>query len=146
MRLTLQKVFDVTRVLATIINESRPMPLKGAYRLARLHAKLKPEFDVVSTKRDELIMAYDHHEMVPGPQSKEDPLGQILVPSPQFSVPPAKQEEFAKAWTDLAKEEIDIDVPPMPLSQFDPGPGKASPLTALELSSLGDLIVDDTAG
>lgn len=130
MTLTAQQVFDATQILAAIINDKRPMPLKGAYRLARLHAKLKPEFDLIAGRRDAIIIAYGHLR-------EEDGVPQV----PADQVP-----DFRAKWAEIATETLEVDVQPIPLAQFDLGPGTASPLTALDLSSLGDLVVDDPAG
>jgi hypothetical protein len=130
MRLTAQRVFDVTQLLATIINEKRPMPLKGAYRLARLHAKLKPEFDVIAGRRDAIITAY-------GCLREGDGVPQ--VPADQMA-------DFQAKWGELAAEALEVDVQPILLAQLDLGDQVPGALTALELSSLGDLVVDDAAG
>jgi hypothetical protein len=134
MKLTAQRVFEVAPMVGAIIAESRPMPLKGAYRLARLHAKLEPEWRVIAERRDALILAYDHKDVPP-----DAPEGT----PPQPMVPDDKVEEFAANWQQIAAEEIEVAVEPIPLSQLDLGPDKPSPLTALELARLGDLVVDD---
>lgn len=131
MKLTVLHVFNATPILTQIINERRTLPLKGAYRVARMHAKLVAEFQMIAQKRDALILAYGYN----GPDD--------LPPAPQ--VPPDKIEEFSARWADLASEEIEIDVEPIPLSQLDLGDDEAGSITALELISLGPLVVDDTA-
>lgn len=144
MKLTLQQVLDVTVVVSTIIREQRPLPTKGKYRLARMHAKLLPEFNVATAQRDALIKAYDFHEMVPPAPSAEDPLGQgMFVPSEQFSVPPDKIEEFNAAWAPLAAETIEIDVEPIPLHQLDLGYAQDGGIHANEFIALGNLVIDD---
>lgn len=149
MKLTVQQVFDATQTLNAIINARRPMPLKGAYRLSRLHAKLKAEFDPIVAKRDEIITGYDclvwvdalgnrlPPEMVP----KE---GEVLAGGRQVpGVPADKVAEFNKTWGELASEEVEIAYDPIPLAMLDLGDKIPGSLTALELSSLGDMIVDE---
>ena len=84
MKLTVQKAMDATLVISQIIREARPMPQKGKYRLARLHAKLLPEFQTINTRRDEMITAYDHHPMI---KSTDSAGAEIEVLSDEFSVP-----------------------------------------------------------
>lgn len=127
MNLSVQTVFDATLVLAQIIRDRRPTPQKGAYRIARMHAKLNAEFATIATQRDALITAYDHKE----------------EGADQFSVPPDKMDEFLEAWKKLADEKIEVDVQPIPLSQLDLGTEVAGPITASELITLGDLVSED---
>lgn len=139
MKLTLQQVLDATVVVSTIIREQRPLPTKGKYLLARMRAKLGPEYDTISAHRDALIKAYDHHEMVKPDPSKDDPLGQgPLVPSPLWSVPPDKMDEFTKAF--CGTDEIEVDVEPIPLTQLDLGDGQDGSIHANEFILLGDLV------
>lgn len=123
MKLTVQQVFDATPVIAAIIYEARPLPLKGSYRLTRLHAKLAPELKTISDKRDELLK--QHATPIEGQPDR-------------YTVTP----EFAGAWTEFAKEEIDVAVEPVPLAQLDLG-GPVGSISALELVALGPLVQDD---
>lgn len=128
MKLTVQQVFDALPVITNIINERRPIPQKGAYRLARLHAKLLREYATISEQRDGMIKAYDTPEMVHD------------APTGNFTVPANKLAEFNAAWADVAKEEIEVDVQPVPLAQLDLGDDKAASINAHELVILGDLV------
>lgn len=134
MKLTVQHVFNVTQILATIIREKRPLPIKGAYRVARLHAKLAPEFDTIAQKRDAMIMAYGHKAR---PDGAPDDVPEVPT------VPADKMAEFLANWSALAAEEIEVAVEPIPLSQLDLGDDVAGSITAAELIVLGDLVVDD---
>lgn len=127
MQLTAQQVFDSAMLVARIIRENRPLPLKGAYRLARMHAKLLIEFTPIAEKRDGLITAYDH--------KAKDLDG---VEAQAFSVPPDKAEEFGEAWKEIAEQKIEVEVEPIPLEQLDAG-GVGS-ITASELITLGELV------
>ena len=137
MKLKVQHVFDATLVVAQIIRENRPMPPKASFRLARLHMKLLPEFTTIAARRDALIEAYDHHPMMWGPKTKEDPLGETSVPSPEFSVPLDKMDEFNAAWAEIAAEEIEVAVEPIALDCF----GDAA-ISAQEFIALGDLVTE----
>lgn len=145
MKLKVQHVFDATLVVAQIIRENRPMPQKGKYRLARLHAKLLPEFTTAAARRDEIITAYDHHEMMPGEPglyTASDPPQRVMISAPQFSVPPDKLPEFNAAWAEIAGEEIEVDVEPVPLGCLDLGDNADGAIQAAELVTLGDLVTE----
>lgn len=137
MKLTILHVFNVTPILAQIIAEKRPLPLKGAYRVARLQAKLQAEFQTIAEKRDALIVAYDH---------KARPAGAPDDAPEVPTVPDDKVEDFLAKWADLGAEEIEVDVQPIPLSQLDLGADTAGALTAAELMVLAELVVDDSPG
>lgn len=140
MKLKVGHVFEAMFVLTRIINENRPLPQKGAYRVARLHAKLMPEFQTISARRDALITAYDHKEVVAKtvPTHPDEPVLDVLADN--FSVPPDKAAEFQAAWKDLAGEEIDVDVEAVPLAQIDLGDSVAGCIHASELITLGELV------
>ncbi|MDE2104685.1 MAG: hypothetical protein KGL39_46040 [Patescibacteria group bacterium] len=142
MKLTVQQVMDATVTVSNIIRENRPMPQRGKYKLARLHAKLLPEFNTANDQRNAMIKAYDHHPMVNAKPSKEDPLGQNLVESPDFAVPNSKVPEFTEAWAKIASEQIDVDVEPIPLEQFSLADDQDGSISAHELIVLGDLVKD----
>ncbi len=130
MKLTADQVYSATLVVAQIIRENRPMPQKGKYWLARLHAKLLPEFNPISERRDAMITAFDYHPEVDG------------VQLPQFAVPPDKAAEFAAAWKEIGEQEIDADVQPVSLACLDLGDNADGSITASELLALGDLVRD----
>lgn len=134
MKLKVQQVFDATLTIAKIIRENRPMPQKGAYRLARMHGKLMPEFTVANARRDEMIKAYDHHEMMFGEDDK------FSHYSEEFSVPADKMTEFMAAWKEIGDEEIEVEVEPVPLAYIDLGDSVAGSITANELITLGELV------
>lgn len=142
MKLKAQQVYDATLTVAQIIRDNRPMPQKGKYRLARLHAKLLPEYTTLNERRDAMITAYDHHPMVSGPKSAEDPLGQQLVPSDQFGVPADKAAEFTAAWKEIGEQEIEVDVEAVPLAYLELGDSVDGSITANELVTLGELVCE----
>lgn len=140
MKMTVQKAMDATLVISKIIRDARPMPQTGKFRLALMHAKLLPIFTAANTSRDALIMAYDHHEMIDGPHTETDPLGEVKVPSPEFSVPVDKMPDFIKAWTEFSKDEVEVDIQPIPLKYLDLGDMANGSIEAHELATLGGLI------
>lgn len=137
MRLKVQHVMDATLVISQIIRDQRPLPLKGNYRLARMHAKLLPEFTLANEQKDGMIRAYNTPLMVPV-------LGEpdVMTPTDQFMVPADKQAEFDGAWKQIGDQEIEIDVEPIPLDQLDLGNGNTAAIQANELITLGDLVVE----
>lgn len=122
MKMTVQQVFTAHRTLTAIIDAGRPLPQKGAYRLARMHAKLRVEFDPIAAKYDALLL--EHAAPVPD-----------TVPQ-RYAFTPA----FNEAWGELAAEEIEVAVEPIPLALLDLGDSVAGAITAAELISLGELV------
>lgn len=139
MKLKVQHLMDAVLVISQIIREQgqdlRPMPQKGRYRLARMHAKLLPEFTTINTKRDEMISAYGYHQLVAGPDDTQ-------VESANFAVPADKMDEFTAAWKEIAGEEIEVDVEPIPLAQLDLGDGTDGSISANEFIVLGALVAE----
>jgi hypothetical protein len=138
MKLRVQTVMDATIILTRIINQQRPMPQVGKYRVARLHARLLPEFNVIDARRDEMIKAYDT------PQTKKVTLpetgAEAEVPADGWKVPDDKMPEFTEAWKLIGAEEIDVDVQPIALSCLSLGNDTDGSIEAGELLTLGDLI------
>lgn len=150
MKLKVQQVFDATLTLSQIIRDQngvpradgsaavpRPMSQKGKYRIARLHAKLLPEYTVANERRDAMIKAYGYHPPVP---AAGDEGAKAMVPSPEFGVPDDKLAEFNAAWKEIAEQEIDLDVEPIPLAMLDLGDTTDGSIQAAELILLGDLV------
>ena len=122
MRLKVQQVFEATQVLAAIINEKRPLPTKGVYRVTRLHAKLFPEFNTVNEQRTAKIVSYDH-------KNEDD----------QPAVPDDKMPEFVAWWNEIAGEEIEVGIEPIPLDQLCID-GQEASISFAEFAVLGDLV------
>ncbi len=136
MKLKAGHVFGATLVVAQIIREKRPLPPKAAYRLARLHTKLEPEFKTLTARRDEMITAYDTHVVV---KQKDPETGEESdVQTPDFCVPDDKLPEFTAAWGEIGSEEIEVGVEPMPIDCF----GDTAMITAQEFIALGDLVTE----
>lgn len=131
MKLTADRVLAALPLIDTIISEKRPLTVKGAYRVARLHAKLLPEFRLLEERRAELIKGYGHETV---PEGSTDP-----VPT----VPADKVGEFMSQWIEVLREELEIDVQPLPLSTLGPATAE-SPVSAAEMLTLGELLFDDS--
>lgn len=132
MELTALQVYEAAPVVARIINEKRPLPQKGSYRMARLYNALKPEYDTINQRRDALISAYDYRAPTwDGPEGSEPPL----------SVPPDKIGEFLAAWKEIAEEKIEVPVQPVPLEQLILADVPGS-IEAAEFIALGPLVAD----
>jgi hypothetical protein len=122
MKMTVQQVFNAHQTLTAIAG--RPLPQKGAYRLARMHDQLKVEFDRIAPKYDALLFKY----ATPVPDTEPQ----------RYAFTPA----FNEAWGELAGEEIEVAVEPIPLALLDLGDSVAGAITAAELISLGELVTD----
>lgn len=142
MKLKVDQVFEAMVTLTQIIRDKRKLPLRGSYHLARLHAKLQPDFEVISAKRDEVIKSFGVHNKIRDPRIDplEYPAAVPMVDGPDFIVPPELQGEFVAKWKVIGDEEIEIDVQPVSLDSLDLGPTIPGELTAIELCLLGELI------
>lgn len=137
MKLKIGHVFEAAETVTTIINEKRPLPQKGAYRLARLYAKLKPEYDLIAARRNAMIEAYDYK-----PPHSIQIEGEPERLADNFSVPVEKLEHWKKAWTEVANEEIEVDVQPVRLEYLCAPDGGVGAITAAELIVLDDLVTE----
>jgi hypothetical protein len=158
MKLKVQHLMDATLVISQIIREDRKLPQKGKYRLARMHPKLNKEFLIINAQRDEMIKAYNFHATIPNPAAAnmtDETRAEIaasgnvhqLVPkmieSPEFSVPADKIAEFMATWQEIADQEIEVDIEPLPLDQLCfPGDLADGSIAAHEFIVLGSLVVE----
>lgn len=124
MKLTALQVFNASQTLSQIVAANRGFPVKAAYRLARLNAKLHAEFAPIEQQRNAIIMSYGHANAA----------GVIAVPDD-------KMADFREKWAEIGAETVELDVEPIPLDTLDPGcvPGL---LTVQELIDLGDLVAE----
>lgn len=128
MKLTIQQVYGAMQALDAIIRDKRPMPQLGKYRLARLHAKLAPEFTWANAQRDELIRKH----------------GETMQDG-QFGVPPERMAAFLDEWDPIATALVDVDVEPVCLGDLALGPPDDPANGAVEASELvllGDLVAE----
>lgn len=144
MKLKVQRLMDATLALTSIINAQRHMPQLGKYRIARLHAKLLPEFKVIDARRDEMIKAYGRPQMrvVPDAIHGADEPPPMEPVEGQWQVPPDKMPEFIEAWKVIGDEEIEVDVQPVPVSCLSMGDDIDGAIDAHELIALGDLVTE----
>ena len=141
MKLTLDRVFAAELILAAIINERRPMPLRGKFLLARMHTKLKPEFDTIAKQRDSMIEAYGHKEKMPVLDFAGERTG-AEVDADNFSVPADKAQEWQAAWAEFSKTEIEVDVQPISIKELELAGDGDGQINAGELQVLGELIAE----
>lgn len=141
IRLTGQQIFDATQTLATIINEKRPLPTKGVYRVTRMHAKLFPEFNVLNEQRTAKINSYDHKAWVDGRgvicTAEEASLMSGILE--QNTVPDDLMPEFVLWWAELASVETDVNIEPIPIDQLCID-GQEGGISFAEFAVLGDLV------
>ena len=127
MKLTVAHLYAAQITLTAIINRKAPMSQKGKYRIARMHRKLMPDFQVANEQRELFISAFGHRE-----EGAEN-----------FSVPVDKMDTWHEFWTNgLAKETVEIDVQPIPLSTLVSDDANGS-IEAIEIMDLDDLVYDD---
>lgn len=134
MKLTAERVLIALPIIDRIVSEKCPLTVKGAYRMARLHAKMLPEFRLLEQRRDALIESYNYKAVPQGAPEGAEPVA---------TVPPEKLGEFFAAWAEIGKEEIEFDLQPLPLSCIGPADAE-SPVNAAEMLALGDLLIDDS--
>lgn len=123
MKMTVQQVFDAHQTLKAIVAGNRNLPQKGAYRLARMATKIAAEFVPIGERYDALLM--EHCTPVEGTVGN-------------YTLTPA----FAAAWRDIAGDEIEVAVEPIPLALLDLGDDVPGAITVGELATLGDLVTE----
>ncbi len=141
MRLTGQKIFDVTQLLARIIDAKRPLPGKGAYRVVKMHTQLLTEFNVINGQRTEKINSYGHKAWVSadGRIVAAEDAAMMAGVSEQNVVPDDKMPEFVEWWKDIAVVESDVNIEPIPIDQLCID-GREGSITFAEFQVLGDLV------
>ena len=129
MKLKVHQVFGAMQALDAIIRDKRPMPQLGKFRLARMQAKLLPEFQTANAQRAELIRKYG--------QPRLD--GQTEVTRENMAL-------FNAEWEPIAEADVEVDVGPIRLCDLDLSnegdPVLNGALEASELLLLGDLVTE----
>lgn len=144
MKLKVGHIFQAAPLITRIINEGRPLPQKGNYWMARLYDRLKPEHELIVARRNAMISAYDHKALAIDGNVVEDNEENRLHAraSMQPAVPDDKMPEFTAAWADIANEEIEVPVQPIPLDKLSFGDDVAGSITANEFIVLADLVAE----
>ena len=135
MKMTVGKMMDATLTIAAIMREKRPMPQAAKFKLARIHAKLFPEFTTANDQREAMIKAY-------GVPQKTNQGGLEIEIEGQFMVPEDKLPEFNAAWKEIADVEIDLDITPISLREIDLGGMSNGSIEANEFAALGALVTE----
>ncbi len=143
MIITVQHVFDAAPILARIMNENRPLPGKGVYRIARMNRKLQTEWTLIAERYNVLVRSYNHKrplidgkQVEPTEENLKDPACVM-----QDAVPEDKMAEFQAKWAELAAEEIEVAVEPIPLDQICID-GHEGHISFAEFTALGTLVAD----
>ena len=154
MKLTVQQVFDATPILANIMRENRPLPSKGKYRIARMHRKMQTEWDTIAERYNAMIKTYDHQRRVHEIEKSDGKRVVERVSDEEYAamsdeakaktvmqdaVPDDKLPEFQAKWKELAAEEIDVAIDPIPLDQLCID-GEEGGISIAEFSVLADLV------
>lgn len=141
MKLTIQHVFDATPVLAAIMRENRPLPSKGKYRIARMHRKMEVEWKTIAERYNAMVKAYEHQRPMIGGLQVEPTEWNLKDPGcvMQDAVPDDKLAEFMAQWKELAAEEIEVAVEPIPIDQLCLE-GEVGSISAAEFSTLDTLV------
>ena len=131
-------------VITAIINEKRPLPQVGKYRIARMHAKLLPEFNTLDERRSAMIRAYDAPELeINFRDALGDHVGPEARPTGRYVVPGDKIDEFNAAWKEILGEEIEIPgLEPLPLKHLTVSDDADGAIEAYEIVTLGELIAE----
>ncbi len=98
-----KEVIDIHQALSAL--GSRKFPPRVSYKIARFHAKVKPEYGVIEERRRMLMEQYGR----PSPQGIEVPRGT------------AEWLEWYKADQDLLETEIDLTLPTLDLTPEELG-------------------------
>lgn len=143
IRLTGQQIFDATQTLAMIINDRRPMPGKGTYRVTKMHKALFAEFTTLNDARTAKIQTYGFKQPTLNGVLVEETPENISNPELvlQDAVPAVMMPEFLDWWKDIASVEADVNVEPIPIEQLCTADGESS-ITFAEFTALGDLVSD----
>lgn len=140
IRLTGQQIFVATQTLATIINERRPLPTKGIYRVTRMHAKLFPEFSLLNDQRTAKIVSYGYKQAAIDGVLVAPELADNADVVMQDAVPAEMMAEFVAWWKELAGVETDVNIEPIPIDQLSLGDDAIGSITFAEFAALGDLV------
>lgn len=129
MKTTVSKVMAAYVAAADLTQSKTKMPARAAYWVARLLAKLEPEYNAAEGQRVALIQKHG--------QAIKDKEGNATA---AFQVLPENLADFRAEWDPVADETIDIDVQPIALDVFG-----QTELDPAQLLALGDFVVESAA-
>ncbi len=143
MILTVQHVFDAAPIVAAIMNENRPIPSKGKYRIARMNRKLQAEWQIIAERYNALVRSYDHKRPLINGRRVTDEEAAASNPTVEMqdAVPDDKMAEFQAKWKELAAEEIEVAVEPIPLDQLCID-GQEGGISIAEFGTLDTLVAE----
>lgn len=142
LRLTGQKIFDATQILAAIINEKRPLPPKGKYRVTKMHKTLFVDFTTLNDARTAKIKTYDHQQPtidgLPVPATPENLADANMVM--KDAVPDSEMPGFVAWWNEIASVEMDVNIEAIPIDQLSLSDTEVGSIDYREFAVLGDLV------
>jgi len=137
MKVKVGIILQAQSVLKKIIEEKRPLPTKGKYRIVRLFETLTKEADIIEGQRVVLIKQFG-----------------IVNSDNSWQVEARNVERFQAEWNKILEDEIDVNIQPIPLSYLeapaqveivgDDGIRKMiDPISLDELLFLGPLVMEE---
>ena len=131
MEITIVNLLSADAVLGKLRQE-KGLPVRDAYRIARLAMRLAPEIAAAVENRNKLIMQFGI-----GPDSN----GAYRIPQEIDGAPNPNWAEYVAAAIELIKSDAEIDatIIPLPLSVFE----KATSLTPADLIVLAQFIQEE---
>ncbi|GAG58736.1 unnamed protein product [marine sediment metagenome] len=134
MKFNLNEVQAMTQGLDVILGTE--LPIKPAYWLARFLDKVQSEMKAMDSARIKLIEKYAKKDKDGKPIFKKDKDGKELDPQ-QYDLTKKNMEIFTTEFTELGKEEFDVDFTAIKLA--DLGEIKLKPIVLVQL---GKIIVE----
>lgn len=126
MKFTLNEVLGMQKGLDVILGKE--LPVKTAYWLARFLDKVNSEFKAMEIVRIKLAEKYATKDKDGNPIMKKDKNGRQTN---QYDLTKANMEKFQTEFTELGKEEFEIDFKPIKLEQL--GDIKLKPIVLVQL-------------
>jgi len=136
MKITIGELLDGYATLTAIINDKRPLPQKGKYRIGRMHTALATEVKQANEQHDELVKKYGAESFEQGPD------GQPTEPlvSTGWRVTQQNLAAFGDEWGAIRGESIEVVVEPIPLDQLCFANDETGLIEAHEFMALGALV------
>ena len=150
LKIKVRTIFEATPILKLISDQRRPMSQAGKFRVARMHAVLLPEYLAIVKERDAIIEPYGYHPMIPKDLSMRAmaaagmpvPEGTEMIEAEYFAVPPDKIADWNEKWNEMADEEVEVNINPIPISMLSPAGAENGSIEISEIASLDELVTD----